>query len=461
MRIKLPIPLPKALLSTLDEALSTKELPSAFAAVTTDSRLVKKGDLFIALRGKSQDGNDYLEEAHSRGAALLIGERPCPLSHTVKDSALFMAQLASLHLSLHRPYIVAVVGSVGKTTTKEYAARALSVRYRVHKTEENENNLLGLARTLLSRPKKTDILIAELGSNHRGEIALLSSLLSPDAAILTAIGQAHLGLFGSEEAILLEKTSVLKNLKKGGIALLNGDDPRLRAAPCGEEISRFFVSQMGNGGLCAESAVFHGESASFTLRDGQRALPVSLPLVSPAGLSALLFAVALSSHLGIGWEAALSAFSEPITVKGRQQIHRLHEYTIIDDTYNASPESMKAALALLLKLGRGNRRIAILGDMAELGDGAYALHRNIGHEAALAAHRLFAFGSMAKAYERGAIEAGLSPKDVLTFQTAADCLGRIKSELAPRDMILIKASHVARGNTIAEKLIKDASDASK
>lgn len=461
MRIKLGIPLPKTFFSSLDETIDTTDLPDFFTAVTTDSRLVEKGDIFIALKGKKQDGNDFLEEALARGAALLVGEKPFPSSLTVTDSALFLARLASLHLSIKRPYVVAITGSVGKTTTKEYVARALSVRYKVHRTEENENNLLGLAKTLLSRPKDCHILIAELGSNHKGEIALLSSLLCPDAAILTAIGHAHLGMFGNEEEIFLEKTSILKNLSKGGIAFLNGDDPKLGRLSPTKELPLFFVSQKGVGDLYAENIAFFHQTVSFTLCDTRRALPVSIPLVSPVSLSALLFALALANRHGIGWEEALKAFSEPVTVKGRQQLIALNEYTIIDDTYNASPESMKAALALLSKVGENARRIAILGDMAELGEGAAAIHLEIGREAARSAHRLFVFGEMAEAYKKGALLGGLSPKNVHTFQTPKECYRHVTNALFPHDVILIKASHVAGGDVIVKELIRDTRNASK
>ncbi len=455
MRIKLSIPIPKELFKQLDEEMDIGALPPFFDAVTTDSRLVEKGDLFVALRGKTVDGNDFLEEAFQRGAALLVGERPHRSSHTVKDSALFLGKLASLHLSLRRPYVVAITGSVGKTTTKEYVARALSIRYKVHKTAENENNLLGLAKTLFSRPKDCHVLIAELGSNHRGEIALLSSLLCPDAAILTAIGRAHLGMFGGKEEIFLEKISILENLAKGGVAFLNRDDPRLRSLAPTRELPLFFVSQKGDGDLSAESIDFSHQAACFTLRDQDRALSVSIPLSSPVGLSALLFALALAKHLGIGWEEALSAFSTPIFVKGRQELLYKNEYVIIDDTYNASPESMKAALLFLARVGAGRRCIAVLGDMAELGDGAPPIHEEIGKEAALSAHILFAFGKMASAYEKGASDGGLPPERIYTFKTAGDCARHIVATACPQDVILIKASHVAGGSEIVKELMKD------
>ncbi len=454
MRIKLSIPIPASLLKQLDQEIDLGALPPFFYAVTTDSRLVEKGDLFVALRGKNKDGNDFLGKAYERGAALSVGERPHIGSLTVKDSALWLARLASLHLSLSRPYTVAITGSVGKTTTKEYVFRALTTRYRVHKTEENENNLLGLSKTLLSRPKDCDILVAELGSNHKGEIALLSSLLNPDAVIITAVGRAHLGMFGSEEEIFSEKTSILKGLKRGGLALLNRDDQKLRALSP-EDASAFFVSQKGKADLFTEDVRFYEGAASFTLHGGGRILSASLPLASPVGLSALLFALALAFHLGIGWETALSAFSNPVSVKGRQELLYKNEYAIIDDTYNASPESMKEALLFLKRIGARRRRIAVLGDMAELGEEAAAIHEEIGREAARSAHLFFAFGNMARAYERGALEEGLSPEKIYTFKTAKDCADRIVRVACRNDVILIKASHVMGGSAIVKELIKD------
>ncbi len=454
MRIKLSVPLPKTLLVQQDEPIDIASLPPYFYAITTDSRLVERGDLFVALRGKNRDGNDFLEEAFEKGAALLIGEEPHIASHTVKDSALWFARLASLHLFLSRPYTVAITGSVGKTTTKEYVCRALCARYRVHKTEENENNLLGLAKTIFSRPKNCDILVAELGSNHRGEISLLSSLLRPDAVILTAVGRAHLGMFGSEEEIFLEKASALQGLKQGGLALLNRDDKRLRTLTP-TDASILFVSQKEEADLYAEGVRFLNREARFTLRSKDRALSVSIPLASPVGLSALLLALALADRLGIGWEEAISAFSSPVSVKGRQELLYKNEYVIIDDTYNASPEAMKEALSLLARIGENSRRIAVLGDMAELGDNAKKIHREIGREAAHSAHLLFAFGSMATDYEKGAREGGLSPLCIHTFKTARACAEHIKKEASPNDVILIKSSHVAGGDTVAKELIKD------
>lgn len=454
MRITLSIPIPKSLLGQLDEEICIDTLPPFFHAVSTDSRLVEKGDLFVAIKGKKYDGNDYLEEAFKRGAALLIGERKAFFSHTVKDSALWLARLASLHLSINRPYTVAITGSVGKTTTKEYVYRALSVRYRVHKTEENENNLLGLSKTILSRPRDCDMLITELGSNHKGEIALLSSLLCPDAVILTAIGRAHLGMFGSPEEIFSEKASVLQGLKQGGLVLLNKDDERLcTLSP--QNTSLFFVSQKKEADLYADEIDFFEEGVSFFLRSGEESFAVSLPISSPIGLSALLFALAIAKCLGIEWKAALSAFLKPISIKGRQELLYKNEYVIIDDTYNASPESMKAALSYLLKVGENKRRIAVLGDMAELGESAPKIHEEIGKEAARSADLLFAFGSMAGAYERGAIKGGLAPSSAYTFPTPKACAEKIKAEVRKNDVLLIKSSHVAGGDGIVKELMRD------
>ncbi len=454
MRIKLNLPLPRKLLTDLIGCPLPPSAPDAFTVITTDSRRVQAGDLFIALRGKRRDGHEFLEEAAKKGASLIITEKPFPSAVAVNNTTATLGRLAAAHLAIRRPYIITITGSVGKTTTKEYLSAALSTGFRIHKTEENENNILGLSKTLLSRPADCEILLAELGSNSPGEIEEMAALLRPDAAVITAIGRAHLGFFLNEEAVFREKTAVLRHLSGERRVFLNRDDPRL-AAISEKELHISFISEKQEADYYASDVAFGDGGAAFLLHTPKDAVACKKSIASPEALYAFLFAAALSFELRLPKEQALSVFDRPIKVRGRQEIKEIDGCTVINDCYNASPESMEAALTFLSNFKGTGRRVAILGDMAELGEAGPSLHREIGRRAAECCTHLFAFGRMSEYYIAGALEAGFPIENILTYSGAAKVAADIKKRTKISDILLIKASHSTGGELIVAALTEE------
>lgn len=447
MRIELPFPLP---IRPLCDALAIP-LPrdtSPIRTITTDSRLVERGDLFVALRGDREDGHRYLGEAAARGARLLSEHRERD-AMVVPDTRAALSAMAALSLALHRVPVIAVTGSVGKTGTKDAVAAALGTRYRVCKTKENLNNDLGVAYTVLSRASNCEILLVELGTDHRGEIAAHARVLHPNIAILTAIGSAHIGNFGSVEEILNEKADILSGMQDG-ILLLNADDPRLRTL-----ISPIPVITVGidhPAQYRARSTALSLCEATYTLFTPKGSCPVRLAAPGIPRIYASLFAMAVAEGFGISLLDAAAALGRMSYAKGRGSIEEREDLLLIDDSYNASPEAVRAGLSLLATVGKGRKRIAVLGDMLELGDAGVGLHREIGKEVAATADRLISFGRLAEEIAKGAREAGMPTGHITPLPDADSCIAYLQSATLTGTAVLIKASHDLGGDRIADAI---------
>lgn len=418
-------------------------------AITTDSRLVLPGDLFVALRGKRADGHRYLSEARAKGAALLISEEPFPGSLNVKDTRGALGHLAAFSLKKRRPLVIAITGSVGKTGAKDAVAAVLSKQYRVYKTSENLNNDLGVAYTVLSREYETEQLVLELGTNHPGEIAALSRLVSPDLSIITLIGTAHIGAFGSKENILREKADILAGMN-GGPLFLNGDDPYLRSLRY--EGKTVLVSTGEVGAFRAEGIYTSRFGTSYTLCTPDERRRVFLRGTGISRIYSSLFALAVGTHLGVPMPAAVEALRTVGYARGRQTVEAIGGILLIDDSYNASPESVKEALRLLSGLAAGRPRYAVLGDMLELGDAAPELHREVGRTAANHADFLLAFGALSDRIREGALSAGMAPEAVSVFPDCEAVIAALEKQISDGDVVLVKASHTLGGDRIADKL---------
>ena len=447
MRTELPFPMNAAEIAAACGGHLTEGGSQVIGAITTDSRLVRSGDMFVALRGAHADGHLFLRDAAERGAALLLSEQPTRRGLTVPDTRLALSALAAHSLREHRIPVIAITGSVGKTGTKDAVAAALSPRFRVHKTTENQNNELGVAFTLLSRPAESDLLVLEFGTNAPGEIAAHASYAPPDVAILTAIGSAHIGAFGSREAILAEKSAMLKDMREG-LVILNGDDPYLSGlAPC---VPTLRVGLAPDLSPSASRISYSRYGTSYTLTGYERERRVFLRSVGRPHVYSSLFAIATALHFGVPLHEILDALFRMPQAVGRQSVCDAGGVLLIDDAYNASPESMAAALELLSSLGRGRRRIAVLGDMLELGTEEGKLHKELGGLAAGHCDLLFPFGGLAEEIRRGAEEAGMIPEAIFPCQSAELCRRTLMPMLTDGDVVLVKASHALGGLSIAD-----------
>lgn len=426
--------------------------------VSTDTRTLKKGDVFFALQGE-RDGHTYLADAFAKGAVgavvteasltqakEVVGKNVIRVGDTLKA----LGNLAAYWRRRFPVPVVAITGSNGKTTTKEMVARVLSKKYRVLKTEGNFNNLIGLPLTLFRLHKKIERVVLEMGMNAPGEIARLAEIADPTVGVITNIGRAHLHGLGTLEGVARAKGELLERLRPEGLALVNQQALPFAsglAARSRAPVRTFGLRQgrSAQGDILATDIRPRGETGqSFSVRLRNKGHVFRLGVAGRHNVSNALVAIAVGDYYGVslkGMRAALASFRMPA---GRQKMIRAGGVLLIDDTYNANPDSMHASLALLAGLrrpaGRG-RTIAILGDMLELGDVSEAAHREVGQAVAhLGIDVLVAVGKQAAQMLSGA--KGVS--QALEF-SSVDLLEKgWPLRLVRGDRVLIKGSHGMR-----------------
>lgn len=420
--------------------------------VSIDSRTVSPKDCFFAIKGESFDGHTFLGKAAEAGAVFVIAERlPAELSIPaviVADTTKALGALAKKYQEKFDIVTVAVTGSVGKTTTKEFISSVLETKYKTNSTKGNFNNEIGMPLTMLRLASDHGAAVLEMGMNHRGEIAYLSSLAAPDIAVITMIGTSHIEHLGSRENIRDAKMEIVSGMKKGGILVVNGDEPLLSdIAPAGITVIRAGFHEKS----CAYIAKNMCISGDHTLFDVYfHGTPVisglEIPHIGEHNVKNALYAVTVGLLLGISEDDIRRGLLAFTPVKMRQHVEEHGDMTFIVDCYNASPESMAAGLAVLMQIAKDKRRrpVAVLGDMLELGAVSKSAHKTVGKTAAmLGIERLFTFGKAAVHIAEGAVEAGI-PADAVTVivdtedaENAAKC---IREQTKKEDAILFKAS---------------------
>ena len=403
---------------------------SDFDAVTTDSRQSVSGALFVAIRGERFDGNDYIAEVHEKGAAGALVSRVAqtPLPQVEVDDT--RRALGAMARAWRRNFplpAVAVTGSAGKTTVKELIASILRVDREVCSTRSNLNNDIGLPLTLMRIRPEHEVIVVELGANHAGEIDYLSGLAQPTVGVITNAGEAHLEGFGSVAGVAAAKGELLDHLPRSGTAVLNADDPFCpdwRARSRAERVVTFGPGADADCRIVAEP-VLGSNGSTFTMRlsDGEE-LDIQLPLVGLQNVANALAAAAAAHAAGAGGAAIRAGLASGSQIPGRMTVLRSAAgATVVDDSYNANPSSARVALDWLG--ARGGTRVFVLGDMAELGAEAVALHRETGVYArghcdsligigSLAAHAADAFGARGEAFAdlesaRRALQPRLTP----------------------------------------------------
>lgn len=419
-----------------------------------DSRTLSPGELFVPLPGEHTDGHAFLEQAFARGAgaalcsraryAALEGREPGPLI-VVEDVTAALQMIARRFREGFPGAVYGVTGSVGKTTTKDLVAAVLATRAATLHTLGNLNNHWGVPLTLLRLRSAHAAAVIEMGSNHPGEIALLAALARPNRAVITGAGSAHLEHFGSLEAIAREKASLADALAPGDTLFVSADSPALLAA-LGEarcrRVTYGFARRADVRPRAVESLGPEGtrlEVAGFP--------PLTLALVGRHQVGNALAALAVAREAGIDPAAAARAIEAYRPAKGRMEVKRSRGATLLVDCYNANPESAAAALETLSAWPDATRRIALLGDMLELGPGAAALHARTG-EAARGAE-VWAVGAHAGDYAAGARRMGVP---VRTFADVAAAAAALREALAPGVAVLLKASRGARLERVLEGL---------
>ena len=433
-----------------------------FSYVCTDSRETADGALFVALGGERVDGHDYINAAISSGSGCVLCERIPDIQTdrkyvavVVEDSLKAVGELAKAYDRRLNHRKVAITGSVGKTTTKEFVASVLSECYRVHKTEGNYNSNIGMPLSMLSMSNETEVSVLEMGMSAFGEIEYLSKIAEPDIAIVTNIGSSHMGHLGSRENIGKAKLEIVKGLKKGGTLLLNGDDDILRAYTNPDFIPVYVgIDNPADFRAVNIRSTLRGTTFDIVMKD-RTIENVTIPAIGKHNVYAALFAFAVGMRMNVEIDTILKGFASFKPVGMRQNIYELGGITVIEDCYNASPESMRAAISVLRDIKReGGRMTALLGDMYELGARTDSFHEQVGIDfAAAGGSALFTFGQNADNIARGAILGGVLPENVYRNPNVRDVAlsgEMLLHALKEGDTLLVKASRGAAAERVIE-----------
>lgn len=431
-------------------------------SVSTDSREVDPGSIFIALVGDRQDGHRFVEEAFARGAAAaMIGEpRDGPSEASgpvvrVDSTSEALLRLAAEERSTMPATVVGITGANGKTSTKDLTNAVAATRLRVHSSPGSFNNEIGLPLTVLGAPPDTEVLVAEMGARRLGDVKLLSGIARPDVVVVTNVGVAHMEIFGSWASIVEAAAEPIDAIGHDGLAILNADDPVVIAF---RERCPGRVVTFGTGAdvdvRAHEISLDPGGRASFRLVTDGVDLGVRLAVPGEHMVSNALAAVAVGRELGVPPEQAAAALAEAGVSRWRMETFTTPTgVRILNDAYNANPESTAAALRTARWMAGDGRLIAVLGEMAELGAISEEEHDRVGEQAArIRVDRLITVGGAARAIARAAIREGMDPEDVATYDSAAAALDDIRRSADRGDLLLFKGSRVAGLETLAEAL---------
>ena len=427
--------------------------------ISTDSRTLQPGDLFVPLRGENFDGHRFVEQASERGAAGAMveekwtGTTPKQFALIrVPDTLVGYQNLAANYRKSLPIKVIAITGSNGKTSTKDFVAATLSRRFRVTKTEGNFNNHVGLPQTMLEASSTDEIGVWEIGMNHPGEIAALAHVAAPDVAIITNVGLAHIEFMGSREAIAREKGALAEAVGADGTAILNADDP-FSEGIAQRTRAKVILAGIEAGFVRASDVRQSPTGCEFTILEGAHRCRAQLPVPGIHMVQNAMLAVAAGRAFGLSLEECAAGLASTPLTKARLQIKEINGIQFIDDSYNANPDSMKAALRTLVELDADGRRIAVLGEMGELGEESAGGHREVGEAAAtLGIDQLIAVGGAGAAIARAAEKAGLvTSVSVESPEEAAELLGVSAS---PGDLILVKGSRSARMERVLDAFSK-------
>ena len=431
------------------EALKLSEIANAcggsfnkeaeITGVSIDTRKVKPGDLFICIKGERFDGHSFAEAAMEKGAAAVMVHSPVSESLpavTVENTSNALLTLSGYYRSKFDIPLVALTGSVGKTTTKEFTYLVVSSQYNTVKTLGNLNNEIGLPQMLFQLDNSTEAAVIEMGMNHFGEIHRLTSSAQPNVALITNIGVSHIENLGSREGILKAKLEILDGLKKGSPLILNGDNDLLSTVKSDDYKIYFYGIE--NGDFKAENISEENGSTSFTVNYFGKSQKITIPTIGIHNVYNALAAFAVGFCLSIPPQQCADALGKYAPEGMRQKTVKAGGITVIEDCYNASPDSMKAAITTLANT-EGKRKIAVLSDMLELGSYSDEAHRQVGEMAAENnIDLLFTFGEASVNIAEGAKSKGM--KNAFHFNSKEEMTAALLDTLEENDTVIFKAS---------------------
>jgi UDP-N-acetylmuramoyl-tripeptide--D-alanyl-D-alanine ligase len=425
-----------------------------------DSRAVRPGELFVALRGERTDGHRFLDAAVTAGASALLVTRAPANAGTLGDVSIIRVRdgLAALHAvaaawrTRFDPLVVGVTGSIAKTSTKEAIAAVLEQRFRTLRNEGNQNNEIGLPLTILRLSPEHQAAVLEMGMYIGGEIAELAAIARPRIGVVTAVQPVHLSRIGSIEAIERAKGELVEALPSEGTAVLNADDPRVRRMSSRTSARSVTYGFAEDADITAEAVQSAGpDGMRFMLRAGGTRAAVTIPTLGRLAVHNALAAAAVGLAAGMTLGEIAAGLARGWAAPHRAELVRAGGVTIVDDSYNASPASVAAALELLA--GLPGRRVAVLGEMLELGDGHVSGHRAVGEAAAAVVELLVVVGSGAAPVADAARDAGLAADRIIRVADRDAALDALRPRLRSGDVVLVKASRGIELDLLVDELV--------
>jgi UDP-N-acetylmuramoyl-tripeptide--D-alanyl-D-alanine ligase len=433
-------------------------IPSA-TSVCTDSRQLSEGCVFIALRGPNFDGHTFVADALEKGAvAAVVSELGCVpndlhesgrLIH-VADTLVALGRLAAWYRTQFAAEVIAVVGSNGKTTTKDMIAAVLGVKRRGQAAQGSFNNAVGVPLTLLSVERADEFVVVEIGTNHPGEVTALARIARPDVAVITCIAEEHLEFFGNIEAVAGEEFSILANMGKRAFVAMSDQAARYLPEDAAKQFTKLVYGLSEGADLWAKDVVADGDGQRFKV-NGR--FDYRIPVHGKHNVVNAMAAIAIATRLRMTPEQIAEGLLKIKLPPMRMNVSRIGAMTLINDAYNANPGSMRAAFDVLDSIDQPGRKIIIVGDMRELGDQASACHQNVGRDAGRStAHSIIAVGSYARVFGDGATAVAGTSKRIYSFPSIEALNEKLAGLIEPDDVVLIKASRGSQLERLVEPL---------
>lgn len=425
-----------------------------FYGASNDTRNMKGGELFVALQG-ARDGHEFIPAALEKNAAAVLcshcdGDYPAIV---VEDPRAALGAIARGERNRLGMKVVGVTGSVGKSTTKEMIASILETTFRTGKTPVNHNNDIGMPMAILAMPEQTEVAVLEMGMNHFREMAHLSSIAQPDVAVIVNIGTMHIEYLGSQEGILQAKLEILEGLRPDGEVVLNADDRMLWKVRRVSKPCTWFATMNPEAQVRGSEIRMEGGQTGFHVETADAQFDVSIPVEGNHFVPDALAAITVGLRMGVTPEHIVQGLARFQNMSGRQEMIHTDRFLIIKDCYNAGPESMDAALQVL-----GNqkgRKIAVLGEMLELGVNAQAEHYRVGRIAAERADYLLAYGANGSKMVEGAITGGLLGGRSQAFDDRQNLIRTLKRVAKPGDVLLFKGSRGMHMERVLDEFLEE------
>lgn len=427
------------------------------SAVSTDTRTISDGAVFFALKGENSDGHRYVKAAMEAGAVCCVVDDMTNVPDglaviKVESTNRALLDLAGAYRREMKIPVVAITGSVGKTSTRGMIASVLSQKYKTLATEGNFNNEIGVPHTLFRLNKSHEIAVIEMGMNHFGELSRITAAARPETAVITNVGEAHIENLGSREGILRAKLEILEGLPHDGTVILCGDNDMLWSVNGQLDFETlYFGTENTKCDLVAENIKTYADGSEFTFKYEENEYKVNISIPGAHHIYNALAAVLVGVKYNVPMKEIITGIREFVPDGMRQKAVKMGDYTVIMDCYNANPTSMRSGLEVLSLSNDGERKVACLGDMMELGTISPDAHRGVGRAVYdYGTDCLVTVGERARLIAEGAKEAGMNPENIHSFDTVEQLCDKLYDILRPGDVMLLKASRSMRLERIAE-----------